>query len=146
MRGQPAAPRLFRRPVDRSRRRTLVRLRHDRSAGRRPARTVASDNGRDWRFSTPEWPTKQAASSPTSGGAKVWAPSVVRAANGRWYMYVLVGSEVWVGTAPSPAGPWRDAHGGRPLIARDVAPAYHMIDAEAFVDDDGQAYLYWDRG
>lgn len=105
-----------------------------------------SENGRDWRFSTPEWPTKQAATSPTSGDAKVWAPSVVRAPNGRWYMYVSVGSEVWVGTAPSPAGPWRDAHGGTPLIARDFAPKYHMIDAEAFVDDDGQAYLYWGSG
>ncbi|KQM27411.1 glycosyl hydrolase [Sphingomonas sp. Leaf11] len=105
-----------------------------------------SDNGRDWRFSMPDWPTKRAATSPTSGDAKVWAPSVVKAPNGRWYMYVSVGSEVWVGTAPSPAGPWRDANGGKPLIARDFAPAYHMIDAEAFVDDDGQAYLYWGSG
>ncbi len=105
-----------------------------------------SENGRDWRFATPEWPTKAAASSPTSGDAKVWAPSVVKAANGRWYMYVSVGSEVWVGTAPSPAGPWRDANHGKPLIARDFAPAYHMIDAEAFIDDDGQAYLYWGSG
>ena len=105
-----------------------------------------SDNGRDWRFSTPEWPTKRAATSPTSGDSKVWAPSVVRAVNGRWYMYVSVGSEVWVGSAPSPAGPWRDANGGKPLIKRDFAPAYHMIDAEAFVDDDGRAYLYWGSG
>ncbi len=105
-----------------------------------------SDNGRDWRFSTPDWPTKQAATSPTSGDTKVWAPSVVRAPNGRWYMYVSVGSEIWVGSAPSPAGPWRDAHGGTPLVARDFAPAFHMIDAEAFVDDDGRAYLYWGSG
>lgn len=105
-----------------------------------------SDNGRDWRFSQPEWPTKQAATSPTSGDAKVWAPSVVKAANGRWYMYVSVGSEVWVGSALSPAGPWADAHGGKPLVARDFAPDYHMIDAEAFVDEDGQAYLYWGSG
>ncbi|WNH09091.1 family 43 glycosylhydrolase [Thalassobellus suaedae] len=25
-------------------------------------------------------------------------------------------------------------------------PEYHMIDAEAFIDDDGQAYLYWGSG
>ena len=105
-----------------------------------------SDNGRDWRFSQPNWPTKQAATSPTSGGSKVWAPSVVKAANGRWYMYVSVGSEIWVGSAPSPAGPWADANGGKPLVARDFAPAYHMIDAEAFIDSDGQAYLYWGSG
>ncbi|MDP1028023.1 family 43 glycosylhydrolase [Sphingomonas sp. KR1UV-12] len=105
-----------------------------------------STNGRDWTFSAPEWPTKAAATSPTSGDAKVWAPSVVKAANGRWYMYVSVGNEVWVGTAPAPAGPWRDANGGKPLIAKAFAPAYHMIDAEAFVDADGQAYLYWGSG
>lgn len=105
-----------------------------------------SRNGRDWDFSQPDWPTKAAATSPTSGDSKVWAPSVVKAANGRWYMYVSVGSEIWVGSAPSPAGPWRDAHGGRPLVKRDFAPAYHMIDAEAFVDTDGRAYLYWGSG
>jgi beta-xylosidase len=105
-----------------------------------------SDDGRDWRFSRPEWPTKAAATSPTSGDSKVWAPSVVKAANGRWYMYVSVGSEIWVGSAPSPAGPWRDAHGGKPLVAKGFAPAYHMIDAEAFVDTDGRAYLYWGSG
>lgn len=105
-----------------------------------------SDNGRDWRFSLPAWPTKAAATSPTSGDSKVWAPSVVKAANGRWYMYVSVGSEVWVGSAPSPAGPWADANGGKPLIAKAFAPDYHMIDAEAFIDEDGQAYLYWGSG
>ncbi|WP_347303025.1 family 43 glycosylhydrolase [Croceibacterium sp. TMG7-5b_MA50] len=105
-----------------------------------------SDNGRDWSFSTPAWPTKAAATSPTSSDAMVWAPSVVQGAGGQWFMYVSVGSEVWVGTAPSPAGPWRDANGGRPLIAKSFAPEYHMIDAEAFIDDDGTPYLYWGSG
>lgn len=105
-----------------------------------------STNGRDWSFSTPAWPTKAAATSPSSGDSKVWAPSVVKTRDGRWFMYVSVGSEVWVGTAPSPAGPWRDAHGGKPLIAKAFDPRYHMIDAEAFIDDDGQAYLYWGSG
>lgn len=105
-----------------------------------------SINGRDWSFSTPAWPTKAAATSPSSGDSKVWAPSVVKTRDGRWFMYVSVGSEVWVGTAPSPAGPWRDAHGGKPLIAKAFDPRYHMIDAEAFIDDDGQAYLYWGSG
>lgn len=100
---------------------------------------------RNWTFSTPEWPTKAAATSPTSGDSKVWAPSVVKA-QGRYWMYVSVGSEVWVGSAPSPAGPWHDANGGRPLIPGNYRPGYHMIDAEAFIDDDGQAYLYWGSG
>lgn len=100
---------------------------------------------RNWTFSTPEWPTKAAATSPTSGDSKVWAPSVVKA-QGRYWMYVSVGSEVWVGSAPTPAGPWHDANGGRPLIPGNYRPGYHMIDAEAFIDDDGQAYLYWGSG
>ncbi len=104
-----------------------------------------STNGRDWSFSQPAWPTKQAATSPTSGDAMVWAPSVVKA-HGRWWMYVSVGSEVWVGSAPSPAGPWADANKGKPLIPGNAMPGYHMIDAEAFIDDDGQAYLAWGSG
>lgn len=105
-----------------------------------------SRDGRDWTFSMPGWPTKQAATSPTSNGSRVWAPSVVRGVDGRFWMYVSVGSEVWVGVADHPAGPWRDANGGRPLIPGNFRPGYHMIDAEAFIDDDGQAYLYWGSG
>ena len=101
---------------------------------------------RNWTFSTPNWPTKIAATSPTSNGSKVWAPSVVRGRDGRFWMYVSVGSEVWVGVADHPAGPWRDANGGKPLIPGNYRPGFHMIDAEAFIDDDGQAYLYWGSG
>ena len=101
---------------------------------------------RNWTFSTPNWPTKSAATSPTSNDSKVWAPSVVRGPDGRFWMYVSVGSEVWVGVADHPAGPWRDAHGGTPLIPGNYRPGLHMIDAEAFIDDDGQAYLYWGSG
>ncbi|MBW6525243.1 family 43 glycosylhydrolase [Sphingomonas sp. RHCKR7] len=101
---------------------------------------------RHWTFSTPDWPTKAAATSPTSGKSKVWAPSVVKTSDGRFWMYVSIGNEIWVGTAAHPAGPWRDANGGKPLIPRDYRPGLHMIDAEAFIDDDGQAYLYWGSG
>ncbi|WP_343611540.1 family 43 glycosylhydrolase [Novosphingobium sp.] len=105
-----------------------------------------SHNFRDWTFTTPNWPTKAAATSPTSGNSGVWAPSVVRGRDGHFWMYVSVGNEVWVGTADHPAGPWRDANGGKPLIPRNFRPGFHMIDAEAFIDDDGQAYLYWGSG
>ncbi len=101
---------------------------------------------RNWTFTTPNWPTKAAATSPTSGKSKVWAPSVVKGRDGRFWMYVTVGNEIWAGVADHPAGPWRDANGGKPLVARYYRPGLHMIDAEAFVDDDGQAYLYWGSG
>jgi len=101
---------------------------------------------RNWTFATPNWPTKTVATSPTSNTSKVWAPSVVHGRDGRFWMYVSVGSEVWVGVADHPAGPWHDANGGKPLIPGNFRPGFHMIDAEAFIDDDGQAYLYWGSG
>ena len=99
-----------------------------------------------WTYRALNWPTKTACTSPTSQGAKVWAPSVVRAADGRFFMYVSVGSEVWAGVADHPLGPWQNALGDRPLIPGNFRPDFHMIDAEAVLDDDGSAYLYWGSG
>lgn len=100
----------------------------------------------NWTYRPLNWPTKSACTSPTSKGAKVWAPSVVRAADGRFHLFVSVGSEVWTGVADHPLGPWRNALGDRPLIPGDFRPGFHMIDAEVFIDDDGSAYLYWGSG
>jgi hypothetical protein len=100
----------------------------------------------NWTFRSIDWPTKAAATSTEASDAMVWAPSVIRAHDGRFWMYVSVGSEIWVGSADHPLGPWRDANKGRPLIGRNYRPGFHMIDAEAFIDDDGSAYLYWGSG
>lgn len=105
-----------------------------------------SPDFKNWTYRVLNWPTKQACTSPTSKSANVWAPSVVRVADGRFFMYVSVGSEVWVGTAEHPLGPWRNLLGNRSLIPENFKPGFHMIDAEAFVDDDGAAYLYWGSG
>jgi beta-xylosidase len=100
-----------------------------------------------WETKHINWPTKQACTSPTSKESMVWAPSVVKAKNGRFYMYVSVGSEVWVGVSEQPLGPWKNAKpDNTPLIRSDLYSAYHMIDAECFIDTDGQAYLYWGSG
>ncbi|WP_175414838.1 family 43 glycosylhydrolase [Nibricoccus aquaticus] len=101
---------------------------------------------KQWTFRALNWPTKAACTSATSKGAMVWAPSVVRAKSGEFFMYVSVGSEVWVGVADAPLGPWKNALGDKPLIAGNWKPEFHMIDAEAFVDADGSAYLYWGSG
>lgn len=99
-----------------------------------------------WTFHALNWPTKEACQSPTSLEANVWAPSVVRGRDGRFHMYVSVGSEIWTGVADHPLGPWKNALGDRPLVAADFDRRYHMIDADAFVDEDGAAYLYWGSG
>lgn len=93
------------------------------------------------------WPTKEACTSPTSGDSKVWAPSVIKGNDDKFYMYVSVGSEVWAGVSDNPLGPWQNIkNDNSPLIKRTMFPQYHMIDAEAFIDDDGQAYLFWGSG
>src|SRR5579871_1678757 len=92
------------------------------------------------------WPSKQSCTSPGSGDAKVWAPSVVQR-KGKFYMYVSVGSEIWAGESSHPLGPWKSLLPEHvPLISRNYFPGYHMIDAECFIDDDGSAYLYWGSG
>jgi beta-xylosidase len=93
------------------------------------------------------WPTKKLCTSPTSLDAMVWAPSVVKGKDGKFHMYVSVGSEIWAGVSKHPLGPWKNAkEDNSPLINSQFFPGYHMIDAECFIDDDGQAYLYWGSG
>jgi beta-xylosidase len=93
------------------------------------------------------WPTKKACTSPTSNGSMVWAPSVIKARDGKFYMYVAVGSEVWAGVSDHPLGPWKNARADNtPLVAAKDFPLVHNIDPDCFIDDDGQAYLYWGSG
>lgn len=98
-----------------------------------------------WKFNVLNWPTKQACTSAASNGNKVWAPSVIKR-DGRYYMYVSVGSEVWCGVASHPLGPWENPLDGKPLISFDKTKYCHIIDAEVFADDDGKFYLYWGSG
>ena len=93
------------------------------------------------------WPTKKACISPTSNGSMVWAPSVRKAGDSKFYMYVAVGSEVWAGVSNAPLGPWKNAKPDQtPLIAGNKFPGVHNIDPDCFIDEDGQAYLYWGSG
>jgi hypothetical protein len=76
-------------------------------------------------------------------GNDAWAPQVVER-DGKFYMYVPISAKGWpknviaVAVADNPLGPYKDAL-GKPLI--DKGNGY--IDPTAFVDDDGQAYLYF---
>ncbi len=72
-----------------------------------------------------------------------WAPQAVER-NGKFYLYVPISVPGWpknvigVAVANSPYGPFKDAL-GHPLIEK----ATGNIDPTVFIDDDGQAYLYW---
>ncbi len=108
---------------------------------------LETKNFRDFKVHRLNWPTKEACTSPTSKDAMVWAPGVTKAKNGKYYMYVSVGNEIWAGVSDAPLGPWKNAkEDGSPLIKSNLFPDYHMIDAHCFIDSDGQAYLYWGSG
>lgn len=62
--------------------------------------------------------------------------------NGKFYYYLPVnqkngGNTIGVAVSDSPTGPFKDAI-GKPLLT-----GYGYIDPTVFIDDDGQAYLYW---
>ncbi len=62
-------------------------------------------------------------------------------------MYISVGSEIWAGVSEKPLGPWKNAkEDNTPLIRSTLYPEYHMIDAHCFIDNNGQAYLFWGSG
>ncbi|WP_437643409.1 glycoside hydrolase family 43 protein [Sorangium sp. So ce362] len=72
-----------------------------------------------------------------------WAGQAIHR-NGKFYYYVPVTSRslnrmtIGVAVSDSPTGPFKDAL-GKPLISADCGD----IDPTPFIDDDGQAYLYW---
>lgn len=105
-----------------------------------------SDDFVNWTFHHLNWPTREQCTTEKSTSAMVWAPGVIKALNGRFYMYVSVGSEIWVGESGHPTGPWENPLGDRPLVENQREIDAHTIDAECFIDDDGQAYLYWGSG
>lgn len=83
----------------------------------------------------------------TTWAKKTWAPAAIER-DGRFFLYFgNGGANIGVATAPTPIGPFTDPL-GKPLITHrtpGVQPATNMwlFDPGAFVDDDGQAYLYF---
>lgn len=77
-----------------------------------------------------------------------WAPQAIPR-NGKFYLYVPVNNssgatEIGVGVSSSPTGPYMDAI-GKPLVTAGCSGGTGDIDPTVFIDDDGQAYLYFGR-
>ncbi|WP_435831854.1 family 43 glycosylhydrolase [Catellatospora methionotrophica] len=78
----------------------------------------------------------------------MWAPAPIQR-NGKYYLYFAANDiqnnsslgGIGVAVASQPQGPYVDAL-GRPLIAQFQNGA-QPIDQDVFIDDDGQAYLYY---
>ncbi len=65
--------------------------------------------------------------------------------NGKFYFYVPLkmkvgGKAIGVAVSTDPTGPFKDAL-GHPLVGDDGS--WGDIDPTVFIDDDGQAYMYW---
>lgn len=90
-----------------------------------------TDHGRIFSLDDIEWADDRA-----------WAPQAVYR-NGKFYLYCPVhkingGMAIAVGISDSPTGPFTDL--GHPLVEEDD---WNDIDPTVFIDDDGQAYLYF---
>ncbi|MDD3561406.1 glycoside hydrolase family 43 protein [Petrimonas mucosa] len=74
---------------------------------------------------------------PYDNGA--WAVQCIER-NGKFYLYCPMPGGVGIGVlvADTPYGPFKDPI-GKPLIRNSS----HDIDPTVFIDDDGQAYMYW---
>ena len=76
---------------------------------------------------------------------KAWAPSAAMR-GGKYYFYFVANEQIGVGMGNSPTGPFLDAL-GHPLIGKNDTPfRTYPIDPDVFIDDDGQAYLYYGNG
>jgi len=102
-----------------------------------------SDDFVNWEMKLTNWPEYG------KFGGDIWAPDVTRK-NGRFYQFVTRsgGYDTWVGVADTPAGPWKNLReDNTPVVsgggkAGRIVAAYNM-DSQPFIDDDGQAYMYW---
>ena len=73
---------------------------------------------------------------------RAWASSLVEK-NGKFYLYIATDSAIGVMTANSITGPYNDAI-GKPLIDKNTPNhAARDIDPMCYIDDNGQAYLFW---
>jgi arabinoxylan arabinofuranohydrolase len=83
----------------------------------------------------------------TTWGNRAYAPDMVYR-NGTYYLYFPDGANaIGVAVSSSPTGPFTDPL-GRALVSRSTpnANVQWLFDPGVFVDDDGQAYLYFGGG
>lgn len=74
------------------------------------------------------------------GNNGAWAEEVIHR-NGKWYMYCPIhGNGIGVLVADSPYGPFKDPI-GKPIVWQHEH--WNDIDPTVWIDDDGQAYMYW---
>jgi len=87
------------------------------------------------------------AETDTSWAKKTWAPAAIER-DGKFFLYFgNGGGNIGVVVGDKPTGPFKDVRGTALIDGKTpgVKPAEHLwlFDPAAFIDDDGQAYLYF---
>lgn len=95
----------------------------------------------DWKLAKLNWPTEM-------GKPDIWAPAVTQGTDGKFYFYTSTDHDIYAGVADHPKGPFTNLLGEDSVFIKNRQwwDKMHSIDADCFVDDDGQAYLYWGSG
>jgi len=97
----------------------------------------------NWNMTLTNWPVYG------QFNGDIWAPDILQY-RGRYYQFITRsgGYDTWIAVADSPVGPWKNLREDNTAIvsgggqAGRIVAAYNM-DAHPFIDDDGQAYMYW---
>jgi len=107
----------------------------------------SSANMTDWK----EHPVPLRAKDFSWAKGDAWASQVIER-NGKFYWYVAVehgtikGKAIGVAVADNPTGPFKDAKGSAIItndMTTDTKISWDDIDPTVYIDDDGQAYLFW---
>src|SRR5215471_3949359 len=129
---------------------------HDENASGQPCSSVAGYTMCKWLvYSSTDMVNWVDHGSPMSVSTFGWASTAAWAAqpvprNGNFYYYAPMiarssgAMAIGVGVSTSPIGPYHDAL-GQPLVTAGCPGATGDIDPTVFIDDDGQAYLYFGR-
>ena len=100
-----------------------------------PAQVWVSYDFTNWRNLVMNWPVTEV----------VWAPDVVRQANGTYRYYYCEPCNINVGESTSPVGPWHNILGKDDAVLVPDRYIHNVItlDPQLFRDDDGSEYLYF---
>lgn len=107
----------------------------------------SSTNMTDWQ----EHPVPLHAKDFAWAKGDAWASQVIER-DGKFYWYAAVehgsikGKAIGIAVSDSPIGPFKDARGSAIItndMTTDTKISWDDIDPSVFIDDDGQAYLFW---
>ncbi|MBB3969495.1 family 43 glycosylhydrolase [Mucilaginibacter phyllosphaerae] len=102
--------------------------------GHGPSQVWASKDFLNWRMQDMNWP----------GTRYYWAPDVINADDGKYYMYYCQPVEIYGASSTSPVGPWAPLlPDGKAIIPNYFIPGVITLDGQTFKDDDGKIYMFW---